>query len=78
MSGTHTGGETKEDDIAVVRDTVPVAPILVGSGATSANARFLLEQADGIIVGSAVMVDGVAGNRVDAHRAKQFVNAARR
>lgn len=78
VSGTHTGGETKEDDIAVIRAAVRAAPILVGSGATFANAQSLLEQADGIIVGSAVMVDGVAGSRVDADRAKQFVTAARR
>lgn len=77
VSGTGTGAPTDPGDLATVRLAVPDAPVLVGSGATPANAQSLLEDAAGLIVGSAVMHDGVAGTGVDPARAADFVTAAR-
>lgn len=57
VSGRGTGIETDLDDLGSVRAAVPSAAILVGSGASEANARRLLARADGLIVGSSIMRD---------------------
>lgn len=78
VSGVGTGAPTALGDIEAVRAAVPEAPILVGSGVTPQNAAGVLAHANGAIVGSAVMVDGVAGSGVDLRRASALVTAARR
>ena len=40
-------------------------PLLVGSGVTATNLATVLRQADGVIVASALKVDGVWWNPVD-------------
>lgn len=77
VSGSGTGTPTDPGDLHAVRASVPEAPVIVGSGATPANASTLLEATAGLIVGSSVMHDGVAGSGVDATRASAFVKAAR-
>jgi len=77
VSGAGTGTPTAPEDLHAVRAAVPEAPVLIGSGATSANAASLLDAAAGLIVGSGVMHDGVAGSGVDPARASAFVQAAR-
>jgi hypothetical protein len=52
-------------------------PVLIGSGTTEANVRQLLEAADGVIVGTALKIDGITTNPVDPARAASFVKAAR-
>ena len=64
-SHTHGGAQ------ASTCSAVPSAPVLVGSGVTAENVEEMLRRANGTIVGSAVMLDGVAG--VDIARAKKLV-----
>ncbi|NNE90341.1 MAG: BtpA/SgcQ family protein [Verrucomicrobiales bacterium] len=54
ISGTGTGEATDLADLKAVREAVPEAQILVGSGATAGNAKELLEFADGLIVGTSL------------------------
>ncbi|NNJ46946.1 MAG: BtpA/SgcQ family protein [Acidimicrobiia bacterium] len=77
VSGEATGAEP---DLDLVRRAAAAAagrPVLIGSGTTEANVASLLEVADGVIVGTALKVDGVTTNQVDPARAESFVKAAR-
>jgi predicted TIM-barrel enzyme len=60
-----------------VRAAVPGVPVLVGSGVTAETVRAVLDACDGVIVGSAVMLEGRAGGAVDPERARSFVERAR-
>lgn len=77
VSGRGTGGYTEPTDVETVRLSVPGAPVLVGSGVTSATVRSFLGTSDGVIVGSAVMREGRAGAGVAPERARAFMDAAR-
>ena len=70
VSGVATGAATSVDDLRVVKETCPSAPVLVGSGARIETAPQLLEWADGLIVASSLKVDGVLENPVDPSRVK--------
>ena len=76
VSGTATGKPTREEDIiAVARATT--LPVLVGSGATAETIGGLLRHADGVIVGSAIKVDGRWDNPPDPARCRAVMDAAR-
>lgn len=60
-----------------VREAVPDAPILVGTGVTAANVTDLLRVADGAIVVSSLRENGAALNPVDPTRVSRFMHAAR-
>jgi membrane complex biogenesis BtpA family protein len=77
VSGDATGHPTDPDRIRQVRAAVPDAPVLVGSGVTPDSVGPLLDEARGVIVGSAVARDGTAGSGVDPERARRFVEAVR-
>ena len=77
VTGGSTGAETSVDDVSVVRSAVPHTPVLIGSGVTPESVRGALEVADGVIVGSSIMMDGTAANAIDPDRAARFVAATR-
>jgi membrane complex biogenesis BtpA family protein len=52
-------------------------PVLVASGATIATLPTLARLCDGVIVGSALRSDGVAGGPIDVARAREFARAFR-
>ena len=78
VTGTGTGKETSQDDVARVRRALPSAPVLVGSGATVDDVGDIIAVADGAIVGTARKEDGVVTNPVDAERAAAFFAACPR
>jgi membrane complex biogenesis BtpA family protein len=78
VTGRGTGDAAAAGDVMRVRTSVPTAPVLVGSGVDAETVQSTLEQADGVIVGSAVMEGGRAGTRVDPRRAAALVRAAGR
>ncbi len=77
VSGAGTGAPADLDLLRMVRTTVPDTPVYVGSGTNADTVRRLLQIADGIIVGTAIKVDGVTTNPVDATRSAAIVAAAR-
>lgn len=77
VSGRGTGSATKTEDLGAVANTLPDVPLWVGSGATAGSVRSLSELADGIIVGSAIQVNGKAGQAIDPTRLQRFMEAAR-
>jgi uncharacterized protein len=52
-------------------------PVLVASGATINTLPSIARRCDGVIVGSALRADGIAGGPVDARRAQEFTRAFR-
>lgn len=77
VSGSGTGKPTDLTRVRAVREAVPVAPILLGSGVTAASAAAMAAASDGAIVGSAMQWDGLGGNPVDPDRAARLVEAWR-
>lgn len=77
VSGTATGEPTPMSDLKRVRDAVPEAPLLVGSGVTPETVADLLAVADAVIVGTSIKRDGRLLNPVDVGRVRRLVTAAR-
>ncbi len=77
LTGPATGKPTDIPTIKAVRGKNPQVPILVGSGVTEEQLPEIAKYADGIIVGTALKVDGKTANPVDPKRATSFINAAK-
>ena len=76
VSGHGTGAEPDLDQALRLRQAVPEAQILIGSGATPTNLALLAQAADGAIVGTSLKVGGRATESIDAFRATAMVEAA--
>jgi membrane complex biogenesis BtpA family protein len=77
VSGRGTGSPTKPEHLEAIANVLPDTPLWVGSGATAESVRSLSELANGIIVGSAIQLNGKAGQAVDPTRLQRFMEAAR-
>jgi uncharacterized protein len=77
VSGAATGEPADLDRVRQLRDLLPDAPVVVGSGVTPATARDTLALAHAAIVGSALQEEGRAGHPVDPERVRRLVDAAR-
>jgi membrane complex biogenesis BtpA family protein len=75
VSGTGTGRPAAMADVLAVREAVGDAAVYVGSGVTLNNIEETLRVASGVIVGSAMKVDGIVANRVDVVRVREVVAA---
>ena len=73
VSGSRTGEPPSGADLASARAGAEV-PVLIGSGLDDANARRLLQLADGAIVGTSLLEDGHASRA----RVERLVQAATR
>jgi uncharacterized protein len=76
VSGPATGARIELDEARRIREALPEAKMLVGSGASSSTLGELSAVVDGCIVGSAIKVDGKATHPVDPELAKALVEAA--
>ena len=76
-TGQRTGHAADLDYVRAIR-AASALPTLVGSGATTENVADILAIVDGVIVASALKLDGQWWNPVDRERAKRFVAAAKR
>lgn len=66
VTGKFTGEQPNIENLKRVKMAVDKFPVLVGSGFNKENARMLLECADGVIVGTAIIQDKrVAQNKVN-------------
>ncbi|KHE02034.1 BtpA/SgcQ family protein [Pantoea stewartii subsp. indologenes] len=74
-TGQRTGDSATLDEIDEIRAATAL-PLLVGSGVTPANVCQILGRTQGVIVASALKVDGVWWNDVDRDRVKQFMAVA--
>lgn len=78
VSGPMTGQATPLDHIREVKRAVGDVPVLANTGVREENLEEVLEEADGVIVGTALKVAGITWNPVDPARAKRFMDIARR
>jgi len=77
VTGDATGAAASLDDARRAASAVPGTPVFVGSGVNVETVAAALAAADGVIVGSALMADGVAGGPIEEARAAAVVRAAR-
>lgn len=74
ITGAHTGSPASETDIDAARAASPL-PVMVGSGVTSESLPDLRNRANGVIVGSALKIDGHWENELDPERIRRFIEA---
>lgn len=77
VTGLRTGEPPPTDLLKIVK-RYSSKPVLVGSGARPDNVEKILKEADGIIVGSYIKKEGIAGAPLDIERARIFIEAVRR
>ena len=78
VTGASTGSPADPGDLRTAVEAAGDTPVWVGSGATADTAAALRDTGvHGIIVGSAIKVDGDWRATIDAARAEAFVRAAR-
>lgn len=73
LSGSGTGEGTDPGDLIAVREAVPAAPIMIGSGLDLSNAASLRGLVDGAIVGTALKRGGEVLAPVDVDRVRDLV-----
>ena len=77
VSGSGAGKPNDLARVQAVREAVPGAPVLLGSGVTTDGVAPMAAASDGAIVASAMQRDGLGGNPVDQDRAMRLVVAWR-
>ena len=75
VTGTATGKSIDLDQLKSVKSAIPQACIFVGSGVTVDSLAEVLQDADGVIVGTAIKRDGVTTNVVDPDRVRALIDA---
>lgn len=78
LTGAATGEAVNVDELRRVRAAVPDRRIFVGSGATQATVRELLELANGVIVGTGIKQGGDPSRPIDPAMVGAFASAAGR
>lgn len=78
VTGTATGSATDPKDLSAVRDALPDAPLLAGSGITEETVAEVFSFADGAIVGTALKEGGDVRAPVDPSRVRRLVEAVRK
>ena len=74
LTGAETGAAVDPREVQRVRDVLPPeGRVWVGSGVTPDTALALLEDADGLIVGSALQAGGLAGGGVERERVRELM-----
>jgi len=77
VSGKGTGQMASLEEVRAVRALGLGVPVFLGSGVDEANVREFLAASDGVIVGTALKVDGRTSAPLDPERVRRFVDAAR-
>lgn len=77
VSGSATGAATDVADLRAVRDALPRAFLLAGSGVRADTVADVLAVADAVIVGTALKRGGRTDAAVDPARVARFTRAAR-
>ncbi|MHC4971773.1 MAG: BtpA/SgcQ family protein [Planctomycetota bacterium] len=78
VSGVATGAPTDLADLSAVREALPHALLLAGSGVRRETVAEVLAYADAVIVGTALKRGGKTSAPVDVARVRSFVRAAKR
>ncbi len=77
VSGVITGEPAAMSDLEAVKHVLPTTPVLANTGIKHDTVADVLAVADGVIVGSALKVDGDTWLPVDPDRAVDFMDRVR-
>jgi len=77
VSGAITGEAARMEDLEETKRALPETPVLANTGVKHATVADVLAVADGVIVGSALKVDGDTWKPVDLDRAGEFMRLVR-
>ncbi len=77
VSGQITGEAAEMADLEAVKRVLPDTPVLANTGVKHDTVADVLSVADGLIVGSALKVDGDTWKAVDPDRAQDFMDRVR-
>jgi membrane complex biogenesis BtpA family protein len=77
VSGAITGEAARMEDLEETKRALPHTPVLANTGVKHTTVADTLAVADGVIVGSALKVDGDTWKPVDPERANDFMRLAR-
>lgn len=77
VSGAITGEAARMEDLEETKRALPGTPVLANTGVRHASVQDTLSVADGVIVGSALKVDGDTWKPVDPERASEFMRLVR-
>jgi len=77
ISGPQAGAHIDLADLRAAKEAAGDVPVLANTGVTHDSAKETLAIADGVIVGTALKVDGSTWNAVDPIRAAQMVEIVR-
>jgi membrane complex biogenesis BtpA family protein len=77
VSGTITGEPAAMSDLEAVKRVLPTTPVLANTGVKQDTVADVLTAADGVIVGSALKIDGDTWLAVDPDRAMDFMDRVR-
>ncbi len=77
VTGAGTGQQTDTKQLRSVSQLQLGVPVYVGSGVTPGNVASILRMCEGVIVGSALKIDGRAENPLDPERVRRFADAVR-
>lgn len=78
LTGTRTGEAAPLEIVRRLKEGIPGAKVLLGSGVTPESVYELLTVADGAIVGSYFKREGHVSNPVDSKRVSKLMSAVRR
>lgn len=77
VSGQITGEAADMSELEAVKRALPAVPVLANTGVKHATVAEVLGVADGVVVGSALKVDGDTWKPVDPERARDFMARVR-
>jgi membrane complex biogenesis BtpA family protein len=77
ITGPYTGAEVSIDDLLKVREAVPDASIIIGSGVNPSNIGILLKYSDAAIVGTYIKRSGIVWNPVDPERVRLLMKVVK-
>jgi len=78
VSGPATGMPVDPEDLRAVREAVPDRRVYVGSGTTAATIGAMLDQCNGVIVGTGLKEGGDISKPIDESMARAYAQAAGR
>lgn len=74
VSGAETGAPPNIERVQTIKNAVPIAPILIGSGTTLSNLEDYVKYADGFIIGTWFKKDEITTNPIDRERVQLLVD----
>jgi membrane complex biogenesis BtpA family protein len=73
VSGLTAGSETSSQTLRIVKEAVPDTPVFANTGVRLSNVREQLAIADGVVIATALKIDGYIWNPVDRERVRAFM-----